>query len=233
MRQNTFGQPIGPALADWKTCPFPNTDPINGTYCRLVKLSPAQHGDQLFSAFGDDTDGKNWTYLFDGPFANRTEFGTWLERISQSQDPLFFAIVDTTTHQAIGVASYMRITPEHGTIEVGNIHFSPRLQKTPLATEAMYLMMRHAIEELGYRRYEWKCDALNTPSRSAAERLGFTFEGIFRKAVVYKGRSRDTAWFSMIDSEWPALKAAFEQWLAAENFDDHGKQKQSLKSFRA
>ena len=143
-------------------------------------------------------------------------------------DPLCFAVIDKATGHAVGVATYMRITPAAGTIEVGHINFSPVLQRTPIATEAMYLMMRRVFE-LGYRRYEWKCDALNAPSRAAAQRLGFSFEGVFRNALVYKGRSRDTAWYSITDSEWPAIRDAFEQWLAPDNFDAHGSQRVQLR----
>ncbi len=150
-----------------------------------------------------------------------------------SDDPLFHTIVDLATGKAVGVATFMRIDRAHGVIEVGNINYSPLLQRTPAATEAMFLMMRRVFDELGYRRYEWKCDSLNAPSRAAALRLGFQFEGIFRQAVVYKGRNRDTAWFSMIDSEWPALKRAYEQWLAPENFDAEGRQPRKLAEFIA
>lgn len=164
-----------------------------------------------------------WTYLARGPFATRESYRAWMSDVCPCNDPLYYAIVDLATGKASGVASYMRIDPANGCIEVGNLAFSPLLQRKPAATEAMYLMMRHAFE-LGYRRYEWKCDTLNAPSRAAAQRLGFTFEGIFRQAVVYKGRSRDTAWFSIIDKEWPALKVGFERWLLPENFDANGKQ---------
>ncbi|HYW50073.1 MAG TPA: GNAT family protein, partial [Gemmatimonadaceae bacterium] len=143
-------------------------------------------------------------------------------------DPLCFAVIDAASSAAVGIASYMRIAPEQGSLEVGHINFSPALQRTPVATEAMYLMMRHAFE-LGYRRYEWKCDALNAPSRAAAQRLGFAFEGVFRNALVYKGRNRDTAWYSIIDSEWPAVRSAFERWLGPENFDAHGAQRVQLR----
>jgi RimJ/RimL family protein N-acetyltransferase len=169
-----------------------------------------------------------WTYMFDGPFEDRTAFAEALKKREASDDPLFFAILDAASSRAVGIASYMRIEPAHRVIEIGGIVFSPALQRKPGATEAMYLMARHVFEDLGYRRYEWKCDALNAPSRRAALRLGFTFEGIFREHMIIKGRSRDTAWFAMLDSEWPERKAAYERWLAPGNFDSHGKQKQSL-----
>ena len=169
-----------------------------------------------------------WTYMFDGPFGDRGVFAEAMEKRQASDDPLLFAIEEVENNRAVGIASYMRIEPAHRVIEVGGIVFSPELQRKPGATEAMYLMARHVFEDLGYRRYEWKCDALNAPSRRAALRLGFTFEGIFRAHMIIKGRNRDTAWFSITDSEWPARKAAFEAWLAPSNFDSHGKQKQSL-----
>jgi RimJ/RimL family protein N-acetyltransferase len=166
--------------------------------------------------------------MFDGPFGDRAAFADALKKRQASDDPLFFAIEEVENNRAIGIASYMRIEPAHRVIEIGGIVFSPDLQRKPGATEAMYLMARHVFEDLGYRRYEWKCDALNAPSRRAALRLGFTFEGIFRQHMIIKRRNRDTAWFSMVDSEWPARKAAFEAWLAPDNFDSHGKQKQPL-----
>jgi len=168
-----------------------------------------------------------WTYLHSGPFASLEEYLAWLEPRPASADPLFFAFVDTAGNRATGLGSYLRIEPAAGSIEIGHLQFSPLLQRTPAATEAMYLMMRNAFE-LGYRRYEWKCDSLNAASRRAAERLGFTFEGVFRQALVYKGRSRDTAWYSVLDTEWPALQRGFRAWLQPENFDDSGRQRRSL-----
>jgi RimJ/RimL family protein N-acetyltransferase len=172
-----------------------------------------------------------WTYLFSGPFAGFEEYRAWLEPRALSEDPLFFAFVDRGRGQAVGMGAYLRIDTANGVVEVGHLAFSPLMQRTPLATEAMYLMMRQAFE-LGYRRYEWKCDALNAGSRRAAERLGFTFEGIFRQAVVYKGRSRDTAWYSIVDQEWPALDSAFRAWLDPTNFDGDGRQRRGLCELR-
>ena len=165
-----------------------------------------------------------WTYLPYGPFATLEAYRAWIEEVWSGSDPMFYAIVDTSTGRALGVAGYLRISPASGSIEVGHISYSPLLQRTPAATEAMYLMMARVFE-LGYRRYEWKCHALNAPSRAAALRLGFTFEGVFRQATVIKGRNRDTAWYSVIDEEWPALKEAFGRWLAPANFDEQGKQR--------
>ncbi len=173
-----------------------------------------------------------WTYLFSGPFATFAEYERWLAERGPGTDPLFQVFVSATTGTAVGLGAFMRIDPAAGSLEVGHIAMSPLLQRSPAATEAMYLMMRHAFE-LGYRRYEWKCDALNERSRRAAERLGFTFEGLFRQAIVYKGRNRDTAWYSIIDSEWPLVREAFERWLDRSNFDASGKQRASLADTRA
>jgi RimJ/RimL family protein N-acetyltransferase len=170
-----------------------------------------------------------WTYLFSGPFASFEEYARWLAERATGMDPLFRAFVDLSSGHAVGIGAFMRIDPAAGSIEVGHIAMSPLLQRSPAATEAMYLMMRHAFE-LGYRRYEWKCDSLNEPSRKAAQRLGLSFEGIFRQATVRKGRNRDTAWYAAIDKEWPALRAAFEQWLCPSNFDEQGNQRVSLVS---
>ncbi len=221
---NSMGQPIGPAMPGWKAPPVPSRETMPGRFCRLEPLDAERHTDALFEAYALDVEGRMWTYLSRGPFATRESYRAWMDSACAGNDPLYFAIVDLATGKAAGVASFMRINPDNGCIEVGNLAFSPLLQRKPAATEAMYLMMKRAFE-IGYRRYEWKCDALNAPSRAAALRLGFSFEGIFRQAVVYKGRSRDTAWFSIIDGEWPALKDAFERWLAPGNFKEHGKQK--------
>lgn len=225
---NALGQPIGPPLKDWRPPPPPRRAVLQGRYCRLEPLDAARHGAELHAANSLDREGRMWTYLFSGPFRTEQEFVGWLETREDSLDPLFFAVVDEGSGRATGLASYLRIEPGHGSIEVGHLAFSPLLQRTRAATEAMYLMMKHAFE-LGYRRYEWKCDALNAASRRAAERLGFTFEGIFRQAVVYKGRNRDTAWYSVIDSEWPARAAAFEAWLDPLNFDADGRQRRPLR----
>jgi len=202
---------------------------LSGRYCRLEPLDADRHAAQLWTAFEQDRTGVGWTYLPYGPFAEQTEFEAWAQKMSQGDDPLFFAILDTED-RAIGVASYLRIDPTMGSIEVGHIHYSPLLQRTRAATEAMYLMAWRAFEELGYRRYEWKCDDLNAPSRRAAERLGFTYEGTFRQDRIYKGRNRDTAWYSIIDSEWPAVREALEAWLDPGNFDEQGNQVARLAS---
>lgn len=201
---------------------------MTGRFCRVEPLDPSKHGRQLFDADSRDGDGANWTYSLLEPIQNWADYQVYLRDITAKPDPMFHAIVDLATGNAVGIASFMRIDAANGAIEVGNIRYSPLLQRQPAATEAMYLMMRRVFDELGYRRYEWKCDALNAPSRAAAARLGFTYEGEFRQAVVYKGRNRNTTWFSIIDSEWPALKQAFETWLAPSNFDETGRQKARL-----
>ena len=225
-------QPIGFSVADWHLPPTPPADPMTGRYCRLERLDADQHGPSLFDAHALDADGHNWTYLPHGPFDVYDDYYEWLSGMAKQNDPLFFTIMDTTSQRATGIASYLRITPTAGTIEVGHIHYSPLLQKTPAASEAMFLMMKRAFE-LGYRRYEWKCDALNAPSRRAALRLGFSYEGVFRQATVYKQRNRDTAWYATIDQEWPELKKAFDAWLDPANFDEAGTQKTSLSSLTA
>lgn len=224
---NEFGQPLGFPLPGWTPPPRPRREPMAGRFCRLEPLSPARHAAALFSANTAAGTAKDWTYLPYGPFPSFESYRAWMETSCLGEDPLFFAILDPADEQPVGVASYLRIAPESGSIEVGHLLYSPRLQRTAAATEAMYLMMRRAFE-LGYRRYEWKCDALNAPSRAAAQRLGLSFEGVFRQATVYKGRTRDTAWYAAIDAEWPALRAAFETWLAPENFDAQGRQRTRL-----
>lgn len=194
----------------------------------MQPLSVVRHGQDLVQAFVHESNDPQWTYLAYGPYKSDHEFLTWLESVQDGEDPLFHTIIDGSSGTAIGLAGYLRIEPDNGVIEVGHIHYSPRLQKSRSATEAMFLMMQRVFDELGYRRYEWKCDALNAPSRAAAERLGFAFEGIFRQATMYKGRNRDTAWYSIIDTEWPQIKQGFEQWLEPANFDEEGNQKVSL-----
>jgi RimJ/RimL family protein N-acetyltransferase len=219
-------------MIDVTPAKLPERITIPGRHITLVPLNAAAHSDALWNATkGEENDGL-WLYLFDGPYRERTTFDTALQSKETSLDPFFFAIVDNATGQATGMASLMRIDPKHRVIEVGSILYSPLLQRTRGATEAMYLLMRYAFENLNNRRYEWKCNALNEPSRRAALRLGFTFEGIFRQHMIAKGQNRDTAWFSIIDSEWPAAKSAFENWLSEENFNAEGKQKRALSDFR-
>jgi len=222
-----MNQPIGFAIADWKPLPGPTCETMEGNFCRLERLDPERHAVDLYAANSLDSDGKNWTYLPYGPFDSPGAYRGWIEQYFCGNDPLFFAVIDRARAKAVGVASYLRIDTGNGSIEVGHINYSPLLQRTPAATEAMYLMMRHAFE-LRYRRYEWKCNALNAPSRAAAQRLGLSFEGVFRQAAVVKGRNRDTAWYAAIDNEWPELKHAFLHWLDPGNFDESGQQRTRL-----
>ena len=225
-------QPIGFSIGDWTPPVRPPAEPMIGRYCRLERLDADRDGQSLFDAYALDSEGRNWTYLPHGPFENYAEFHIWLSGMAKLDDPFFFTIIDTESQPSVGIASYLRITPPAGSIEVGHIHYSPLLQRTPAATEAMYLMMKQAFA-LGYRRYEWKCDALNAPSRMAAQRLGLSYEGVFRQATVYKQRNRDTAWYATIDREWPDLKQAFEQWLDPNNFDNDRNQKTRLSTLTA
>jgi RimJ/RimL family protein N-acetyltransferase len=206
----------------------PERVPLVGRSITLAPLDVKLHGDDLWANLGGAQHEALWLYLFDGPYSDRAAFDAELERKATSEDYRFFAVTENESQRALGYASYLNIHPAHRSIEVGSILFSRVLQRSRGATEAMYLMARHAFEELDYRRYEWKCNALNQPSRRAALRFGFTFEGIFRQHLVIKGRNRDTAWFSMLDREWPSRKAAFERWLEPANFDAQGKQKSSL-----
>lgn len=231
-RRNGFGQAIGPDVAGWTARARPPRDVMQGRTCRLEPYEP-RHAAGLFAAYREDREGRNWTYLGYGPVETEAEFLNFAEATYRGEDPLFHVVVDAASGRELGIASYLRIDPGNGVIEVGHINFSPLMQGSVQSTEAMYLMMRRVFDELGYRRYEWKCDALNGPSRRAAGRLGFSYEGTFRQAMVYKGRNRDTAWFSILDSEWPHLRAALEAWLSPENFDLQGRQIQRLEDIRS
>ena len=226
--KNDLGQPIGFPMSDWQCCEHPRGAIMQGSLCRLEPIDAERHAADLFTAFSLDREARNWTYLPYGPFSSEVDLRAWIASSCLGDDPCFFSVIDLASGKAVGVASYMRINPAYGVIEVGHIHFSPRMQGRPISTEAMYLMMRQVFDVLGYRRYEWKCDALNQPSCDAARRLGFMFEGIFRQALMYKGRNRDTAWFSIVDREWPLARAAFEAWLAPANFSDEGSQIERL-----
>ena len=230
--ENELGQPIGFPLPDWQAPPAPPREAIEGRTCRVEPLDPAKHAAQLHAAYQLDPDASQWTYLPYGPFESFDAYLAWLTEASTKTDPLFFTLVDRADERAVGIASFLRIDRGMGTIEVGHLRFSSLLQRKPAATEAMYLLMRRAFE-LGYRRYEWKCDVLNAPSCAAALRLGFRFEGIFRQARVNKGRNRDTAWFSITDREWTALRSAFERWLDPANFDAQGNQLTRLSDLTA
>jgi len=218
------GRPVGIKL-DTSAARTPEPVVLEGRFGRVEKLDADRHGTSLWQVLKDDN--ATWAYLGYGPFADEAAFASWLAERPKLADPYSYAIV-APDGRAIGIATLMEIRPAMRVIEVGNIVYSPALQRTPLATEAQYLLARYVFETLGNRRYEWKCNALNAPSRRAAERFGFTFEGLFRQHQIVKGRNRDTAWFSMLDSEWPARKAAYERWLAADNFDAAGRQRASL-----
>lgn len=224
-RKNNFGQPIGETIQHWKSASLPAKTMLEGRRCKLEPLNIDEHAEYLFSALVNENTDDSWTYLPYGPFDSYAAFLKWLKNFALTNDPFFYAIIDKKMDRPLGLASYLRINPEAGSIEVGHLHYSNKLKQTHIATEAMYLMMKHAFEELGYRRYEWKCDSLNKPSIEAAVRLGFHYEGTFRQAQIYKDRNRDTAWFSIIDKEWPPLKMKLTKWLHPDNFHENGQQK--------
>jgi RimJ/RimL family protein N-acetyltransferase len=219
-------------LAQWTPRPRPERRVIAGRYVRLEPVEVARHGDDLYAAGSGPGSESLWRYLPDGPFPDRTSFEPWLNNAAGSTDPLFFAVVDQQTNRAEGRLSLLRIDPAHGVIETGHILFGPGLARSRGATEAIYLQARTVFDELGYRRFEWKCNNANEPSKRAAIRFGFTFEGVFRQHMVVKGQNRDTAWYAMLDHEWPARKRAFEAWLAPENFDASGWQCRPLSAFQ-
>lgn len=229
-RLNEYQQPIGAALPDWQGARLPERVTLAGRYCRIEPVAVERHAAELFEAYRDAPDGRDWTYLSVGPFATLDAYRTHLTSAAQSRDPMHYAVIDLATGKAVGTFALMRIDAANGVIEVGHVTYSPRLKRTRIATEALALLMKYVFEDLGYRRFEWKCDALNEPSRAAALRYGFTFEGIFRQAIVTRGRNRDTAWHSIIDSEYPALRAAYARWLDPHNFDARGQQLETLAS---
>ncbi len=224
---------LSSSVAETGPAQIPARIRLEGLRTAIVPLDPELHGDSLYLQTAGPSHEELWRYLFHGPFATRQAFDEYLKKRAASADPLLFAVLDKSSGEAVGHAAYMRIEPAHRVIEVGSILFAPKLQKTAAATEAMYLMAWHAFENLGYRRYEWKCNALNQASRKAAIRLGFQFEGIFRQHMIIKGQNRDTAWYSMLDRDWPLCKAAFELWLDPSNFDAAGRQKDKLEAVRA
>ncbi len=232
-RTNALGQPIGFEVPGWTARRAPPKTPMEGRWCRLEPISPARHGAELHEAKREDSEDRIWTYLPYGPYDRQDDYLDWMRGTCLGDDPMFFAIIDQSDGRASGVTSYLRIGAALGVIEVGHINLAPRLQRTRAATEMIHLMGRRAFDELGYRRFEWKCDALNAGSRRAAERFGFAYEGLFRQAMVYKGRNRDSAWYAMTDGDWPAIRDAFESWLAPENFDEQGRQRESLSKLMA
>lgn len=218
-------------ITTWQPPGRPTRTTLTGKFCRLEPLDPRRHGDDLFAASMAPGAEERFRYLFDSP-QQRADFEVWLARAAASEDPLFFAVIDPASERCEGRQSLMRITPEHGVIEVGNILWGPAMARTRVATEALYLFARYIFNDLGYRRFEWKCDARNEPSMRAAARFGFTYEGTFRQHRVVKGENRDTAWFAMLDIDWPTISKSFEQWLDASNFDPLGRQKTQLEAFR-
>lgn len=221
-------------LSGWTVRPMPPRTALQGRLVRLEPVDPERHAAALFrAAEGPGADPRLWDWMAVGPFGSEPAFRAWLDTLPASEDPLFLAILTEPDGVPRGMASFMRITPEHGVIEIGNIWLGVGLQRTPAATEAMWLLARRAFEELGYRRLEWKCDSRNVRSRRAALRLGFAFEGIFRQHMVIKGANRDTAWFAMLDRDWPLADAAFRAWLDPANFDAEGGQRRSLEQIRA
>ncbi len=230
---NEFGDAIGLVVSDFTKPDVPSESTVlEGRYCFLEALDADKHASDLWDAYSLDVDGRLWTYMPQGPFTDAAHYRSWVEGAHHKADPFFYAIIDRESNKAVGVASFLRIDPTAGSIEVGWITFSPLIQQRPIATEAMYLMMKHAFD-MGYRRYEWKCNSLNQPSINAAMRLGMTFEGLFRQATTVKGRNRDTAWFAILDRDWPVAQSAFEQWLEPSNFDASGQQNLSLSTLTA
>lgn len=228
--RNDMGQPIGRPVA-FEAPTGPANEPIEGQFCRVVPLDAEQHGMALHTAYQKAADEGDWTYLPYGPFPTAESFTSWLREVENRTDPMFFTLIDRSSGECSGLASYLDIDPVSASIEVGHVHLAPSLQSTTASTEAMYLLMKKAFDA-GYRRYAWKCDELNKPSRAAAARLGFKYEGTFRQATHYKGRNRDTAWYSILDSEWPGIEANIRRWLAPANFDDEGRQRSRLRTYR-
>ncbi|MFJ7270459.1 GNAT family N-acetyltransferase [Streptomyces sp. NPDC099050] len=233
VRRNEYGQPVGEPVPGWSPRPLPAGVTLKGDHCRLEPLDAYRHAAELHAAYGSGSDQRDWTYMFASPFESLDDYRRYAEAAAASTDPRHYAVINLAGGTATGTLSLMRQDPDHGVVEVGNVMFSPAMKRRPISTEAQFLAMRYVFEDLGYRRYEWKCDSLNAPSRTTAERLGFTFEGIFRQAVVYKGRNRDTAWYSVTDTEWPTVKHGFEVWLSPDNFDDQAVQRRSLAELRA
>jgi RimJ/RimL family protein N-acetyltransferase len=225
---NAFQQPIGASMPNWTAREEPPHVPLSGHFCRIEPVDVEQHADDLHSAYSTALDERDWTYMSGGPFANAASFRSYLTKVAASRDPLHYTIIDLATNEPVGMFALMRIDRGNGVIEIGHVVYSPLIKRTTAATEAIFLLLRHVFDDLGYRRCEWKCDDLNAPSRAAALRYGFKYEGTFRQAVVYKGRSRDTAWFAMIDRDWPGIRTGFERWLAPENFNAAGAQHTAL-----
>ncbi|MBA0172904.1 GNAT family N-acetyltransferase [Pectobacterium versatile] len=232
-RVNNFQQPVGAELPGWSSANVPDGKNLKGRYCRAERINVERHAAELYEAYGEATDGRDWTYLPAGPFETFESWCAYLRSIEKATDPMHYAVIDLATDQAVGTFSLMRIDAPHGVIEMGYVTYSPLMKRTRISTEITYLVLNYVFKELGYRRLEWKCDSLNAPSRDAAIRYGFTLEGVFRQAVVTHGRNRDTAWHSIINSEYIALCNAYEKWLSPSNFDENGFQQEKLSKFIA
>lgn len=230
-QHNHFGQPVGDALPDWQPRPYPQRQTLQGRLCYLEPLA-GKHAEALFAAHQLAPDTRSWTWLLREPDSSVEEFSAWVAGLTGLSDPIHFAVIDRQTRQPVGSLALMRIDANNGVVEVGHVHFSPLLSRTAMATEAHWLLMRYVFDTLGYRRYEWKCNSLNEPSRRAAQRLGFHYEGRFRQALVIKGHNRDTDWFSIIDAEWPQIDSAMQKWLASDNFSADDQQIRTLESLR-
>ncbi len=226
-------QPLSDDLKNWQPRQRPERRVLEGRYVRLEPLDVARHGDGLYEASSVVDAADRFRWLFDYPPESHAAFQPWLEKAAASEDPLFFAVIDKASGKVAGRQTLMRIEPAHGVIEIGNIYWGPLVSRKPAATEAQFLFMKYAFDDLGYRRYEWKCNNANEPSKRAAERFGFQFEGVFRQHLIVKGQNRNTAWYSIIDKEWPALKRAYREWLDPANFDSEGRQKRRLEELRA
>lgn len=226
---NNFEQLVGQSLTEWTTAKMPERIAFTGKFCRLEPLNVEMHIEELYEAF-KDSDDSNWTYLPYGPFVSFSEYYKFLTSMEESNDLLCYTVIERTTNKAVGTVCLMRIDAQNGSIEIGHVVYSVRMQRTTLSTEVMALLQNYIFEKLGYRRLEWKCDSLNEPSRTAAERFGFTFEGVFRQSQVIKGRNRDTAWYSLLDHEYSRLETAYRIWLSPSNFDESGQQLNKLRN---
>lgn len=229
---NHFGQPIGDEVTGWQPRPLPERATLQGQYCYFEPLEVSKHGESLFNAWHSIDDDRDWTYFSIDRPASQQACDAYISKISGLKDPLYFAVVDKATQRAIGGVSLMRIDAVNGVAEIGWVNWSPLMKRSRFGTEAIYLLLTYLFDKLGYRRCEWKCNSLNDASNLAALRLGFQYEGTFRQALLTKGHNRDTCWYSIIDSEWLPIKAAFDQWLSADNFSADGQQKQKLEAFR-
>ena len=229
---NAYGQIVGAPVPGWTPRPLPDAAGFEGRYCRLERLDPARHGAGLIGGFRAAPDDRDWTWWRTARPADEPAFRDYVDSMATAPGRVAYAIIEAASGQPAGHAAFMNLAAANGALEIGSINFTPLLRRHRAGTEALFLMLRHAFDDLGYRRVEWQCNSLNLPSRAAALRLGFTFEGIFRQNAVTQGRNRDTAWFSILDSEWPDRRAALDAWLAPDNFDDAGRQRRKLSAFR-